>query len=130
MLYQLLYVSTLSADQPLSAVAAIAHQARVANARMGITALLVFDGQNFCQLLEGDRKLVLKLIERIRSDPRHTGVEVLHHGPLAERSFSGFRLNFTNGEDDGDRTPLQALEALDGETAVAAFHALRADLPL
>ena len=127
LLYQVLYVSTLSPDHPLSVVADIAHRARVRNAERGITALLAFDGQNFCQLLEGERKPVLSLTERIRSDARHVGVEVLYHGPLQARRFKDFQLAFTNGDEE---TSFSHLEALDGSAALAAFERLRAALPL
>ncbi len=127
MLYQVLYVSTLAPDQPLSVVAKIAHHARVANGRLAIGALLVFDGLRFCQLIEGDRKPVLSLIERIRADARHTGVEVLHHGPLSARRYREFQLVFTSGEEDNSLLPL---EALDGQAALTAFEQLCATLPV
>ena len=81
-LYEVLYVSTLAPDQPLQVVAEIAAHARPANASMDITGLLIFDGQRFCQQLEGPQKAVLKLMERIGDDTRHVNVEVVHHGLL------------------------------------------------
>lgn len=125
-LYQVLYVSTLCADQPLSIVASIAHHARAVNVGRGITALLVFDGQRFCQLLEGEARPVLSLASRIYEDSRHQDVEVLQHGPADKRRFEGFQLAFTNGEEDLSLAPLIAL---DGQAAVDAFDALRARLP-
>jgi hypothetical protein len=124
-LYEALYVSTLAPDQPVTVVAEIAGQARTRNALLGITGLLVFDGMRFCQQLEGSQKEVLKLAERIRNDPRHTGVEILHHGPLAQRRFHQFSLAFTTVD---DTELLARLELLDGEAAMAAFEALRAGL--
>lgn len=124
-LYEALYVSTLAEGQPVAVVAEIAGHAHVNNARRGITGLLIFDGMRFCQQLEGTQKEVLKLIERIRSDVRHTGVEVLHHGPLAERRFRQFSLAFTAVE---DTEVIARMEKLDGEAAIAAFEALRAEL--
>lgn len=126
-LYEALYVSTLAPDQPLSVVADIAGRARTRNASLGITGLLIFDGMRFCQQLEGPQKEVLKLTERIRNDPRHTGVEVLHHGPLAERRFRQFSLAFTSVE---DTEALVQLEQFDGQAAMAAFEALRKGLEL
>ncbi len=125
-LYQLLYVSTLRAEVPLTVVAEIAHRARVANAELGITALLVFDGVHFCQLLEGDRRRVLSLADRIFEDARHQSVEVLHHGAIEKRRFDGFHLAFTTGEDD---MSLASLVDLDGDEAVSAFAVLRERLP-
>ena len=124
-LYQVLYVSTLAPGQPLGVVAEIAAQARVANGQLDITGLLMFDGQRFCQQLEGPKKQVLKLIERIRNDPRHTKVEVLHHGPLAGRRFHQFSLAFSTVE---DVDALERMEQLDGDAALAAFDVVRSEL--
>ena len=44
-LYEVLYVSTIAPDQPLSVVAEIAGRARFVNAELDITGLLIFDGQ-------------------------------------------------------------------------------------
>lgn len=126
-LYQLLYVSTLSAAQPLNVVADIANHARARNAERDVSAILVFDGQRFCQLLEGDRRPVLSLAERITHDPRHESVEVLHHGSLTARRFDGFRLAFTSGEDD---MSLDTYAAMSGEEALRAFEALLQRLPV
>ena len=124
-LYEVLYVSTIAPDQPLSVVAEIAGRARFVNAELDITGLLIFDGQRFCQQLEGPQKAVLKLIERIRNDPRHVNVEVLHHGPLAGRRFQQFSLAFSTVE---DADALARMERLDGEAALAAFEAMRGEL--
>ena len=124
-LYEVLYVSTLAPGQPLSVVAEIAVRARIANTRDGITGLLVFDGQRFCQQLEGSRKLVLKLIEKIREDARHVNVEVVHHGELAQRRFTQFSLAFSTVD---DVEALAELERLDGRAALTAFDNLRSQL--
>ncbi len=124
-LYEVLYVSTLAPDQPLSVVAEIAARARLVNVQLDITGLLVFDGQRFCQQLEGPQKAVLKLIERIRNDPRHINVEIVHNGPLAGRRFQQFSLAFSTVE---DADALARMERLDGEAALAAFEAMRGEL--
>ena len=46
-LYEVLYVSTLAPEQPLSVVAEIAGRARQVNAELDVTGLLIFDGQRF-----------------------------------------------------------------------------------
>ena len=124
-LYEVLYVSTLAPDQPTAVVAEIAAKARQVNAQLDITGLLIFDGQRFCQQLEGPQKAVLKLIERIRNDPRHVNVEVVHNGPLARRRFQQFSLAFSTVE---DADALARMERLDGEAALAAFEAMRGEL--
>lgn len=120
-LYEVLYVSTLAPEAPISVVAAIARKARPANHEKEITGLLIFDGMRFCQQLEGGQKAVMALLERIRHDARHVNVEVLHHGPLLERRFKCFSLGYPSADSD---EALAQLERLDGQVAVDALVAL------
>lgn len=120
-LHEVLYVSTLSPDSPVKVVSQIAVKARIANEAAAITGLLVFDGMRFCQQIEGPRKEVLALIERIRQDPRHVNVEILHHAPLAERRFRRFSLGYP-ATDDVD--VLACIEDAGPEQAMAQFLAL------
>ena len=120
-LHEVLYVSTIAMHAPISVVGDIAVQSRAANQRIDVTGLLIFDGMRFCQQLEGAQKDVLKLMERICQDRRHTHVEIVHLGPLAQRRFRQFNLGYATVEDE-DR--LARLEALDGPAAVSAFLAL------
>ena len=126
-LHEILYVSTLKTGEPISIVADIAAKARVFNESQNITGLLVFDGMRFCQQLEGERKPVMALLERISQDPRHTNVEVLHHAPLEARRFRRFSLGYTT-VDDVD--VLEKLEQLDGQAAMDFFVSLISTLDL
>ena len=120
-LYEAIYVSTLAPGRPISSVADIVRKARIANLRQEITGLLIFDGMRFCQQLEGMKKQVLGLMEKIRLDPRHINVKIVHHGELANRRFNGFRLGYTSAVDP---ELLERLENLQGLAAVSAFVAL------
>lgn len=126
-LYEVLYVSVLAPGVPVSAVAAIASHARAANAQRGITGLLVFDGNCFCQQLEGMQKNVLSTMDCICQDPRHVQVSVVHQGRLAARRFSSFSLAFSTVE---DADFLTELALLDGEAALQAFESLRENVLL
>ena len=120
-LYEAIYVSTIAPGLAISSVADIAGKSRIANQRQGITGLLIFDGMRYCQQLEGTQKQVLALTEKIRHDPRHINVEIIHHGELASRRFNSFSLGYTTVEDP---EALERLEKLDGQAAVSAFLAL------
>lgn len=126
-LHEVLYLSTLAPDAPLKVVASIASQARKANQAAGITGLLVFDGMQFCQHIEGPRKAVLALTERIRQDPRHVDVDILYHGPLAQRRFRHFGLGYTAVE---DVDVLARLRDAGADAALAQFLALEPTLDL
>lgn len=122
-LYEVLYTSQLAPGTPVTDVARIASHARQANAQRGLTGLLVFDGQRFCQQLEGTQKNVLSVMARIWQDTRHVELNVVHQGTLAARRFSGFALAFSAVE-QGDL--IEQIEQLDGASALQAFEALRA----
>ena len=76
--FQLLYVSHLASHCDFSVVKEIVDVARRSNPALGITGALLFDGERFCQLLEGGEPEVRALMSRIAADSRHTGVRVLH----------------------------------------------------
>jgi Sensors of blue-light using FAD len=79
---QFLYVSRLAPGADFTVVNEIARAARHHNPGHGITGALLFDGERFCQLIEGPRAAVDALMQRIHADPRHTGVLTLHSGEL------------------------------------------------
>ncbi|MBA3594610.1 MAG: BLUF domain-containing protein [Pseudomonadota bacterium] len=126
-LHEVLYVSTLSPDSPVKVVSQIAAKARLANEASGTTGLLVFDGMRFCQQIEGPRKAVLALTERILLDPRHVNVEILHHGPLRERRFRRFSPGYVV-TDDVD--VLGRMQEAGPEQAMAQFLALLPSIDL
>lgn len=126
-LHEVIYVSTIAADAPLSVVADIAGKARIANEALHITGLLIFDGMHFCQQLEGNQKDVLALIERIQKDPRHSHMTVVYQGPLQERRFERFCLGYTYVADED---VLAQLALLNGQAVIDAFLALHPTLDL
>ncbi len=126
-LYEVLYVSRLDSAVPFSAVAVITRHARTANEARQVTGLLVFDGHRFCQQIEGHKKTVLALIEKIKVDPRHKHVEVVHHGDLAQRRFHAFSMGYSAVE---DVDVLAALEQQYGQQAMASFMKLAATVEL
>ena len=126
-LHEVLYVSTMAPAAPISIVAEIAPKARVANLAHEITGLLIFDGMRFSQQLEGRPEEVRALMDRICNDPRHTNIEIIHQGPLAERRFRCWSLGYVSL--DGMEA-LEGLTQLSGKTAIDAFMALLPELDL
>ncbi|MFM7347960.1 MAG: BLUF domain-containing protein [Erythrobacter sp.] len=85
MLSQYLYIST-APTLPRDEVDAILAASARNNPARGITGLLLFNGRNFLQLLEGEAEEVAALMDRITADPRHSGVSVLDRRTIAERA--------------------------------------------
>ncbi|EWS55520.1 Sensors of blue-light using FAD [Methylibium sp. T29] len=94
-------------------------EARQLNAEQSITGVLVFDGAQVCQYVEGEVGTIDALIERLMVDPRHEQLKVLHHATLqGERRFARWRLGYLMLDDGRDLT---RFDALSGEGAIASF---------
>ena len=124
-LARLLYISDLSPGTRATEVSRIVGSSRRRNAKDSITGLLIFDGDRFCQYVEGPPAAVAALNDRLDHDARHVRMEVLLEGPFAgPRRFSDWRLGYV---DVVDADELGAMRGLDGDAAMAAFEQL---LPL
>ncbi len=78
--YELLYASWSAPGFEVSSLSGLVQEAREKNRRLGITSMLAFDGERFCQLLEGEGEAVNKLLSTVRNDARHHGYSLLHAG--------------------------------------------------
>lgn len=124
----ILYCSVLSPTAGPTCVGDIVRTARRTNAAQQVTGVLVFDGQRFCQYLEGPHAAVAALVDRIRHDPRHTDFTLLDdsalHGP---RRFHGRPFAYALAD---DAEPLAQLQRLRGPQALAGLGALMPQLDL
>jgi hypothetical protein len=68
--------------------------ARERNDLHGVTGMLVFAAGSFLQLFEGEDDAVEIIWDRIRMDPRHGGIRVLHDGPARTRLFGEWSMGF------------------------------------
>ena len=89
---RLIYVSTAESAVNDATISQILVQANRHNDENGITGLMLYNGMNFMQALEGDRAVVLPLMERIHRDPRHSGVIILRHEPIKTRAFPNWSM--------------------------------------
>jgi Sensors of blue-light using FAD len=116
---QFLYLSRIKGSKPFETVSAIVAEARPRNARDGITGLLVFDGAQVCQYVEGGVVPLERLVRRLYADPRHHDLRVLHQGALTgARRFPSFSLGYLLPSEFED---VALFEAMRGEAAVQAL---------
>ena len=83
----LTYTSLARLDLQASDLENIHRAARELNALDGITGLLVFNGTHFLQIIEGAPDAIDELLDRLRRDPRHNGLEVRDEQQVERRSF-------------------------------------------
>ncbi|WBU37494.1 BLUF domain-containing protein [Homoserinibacter sp. YIM 151385] len=93
-LYTALYTSRSREPFDDGALDALLRTSRAANAERRITGMLLYRGGRFVQVLEGPRRAVLELLDRIRDDERHSDVRVLIDGPIAGRDFDNWSMGF------------------------------------
>ncbi len=91
-------------------------KARVANARRGVSGMLLYKSGSFLQVLEGEAGDVEALIATIERDPRHEDVRILRKdaGP---RQFGEWSMGFQNLSD------LRLVEAGESDLMSAPFDA-------
>ena len=97
-LYRLVYTSRNqmpgSEAAMAEAVAQILETSRRNNVRADVTGALMFNGGAFAQVLEGPRRGVEQIFERIQRDMRHGDVTVLQCGPVESRGFTNWSMAF------------------------------------
>ena len=86
-LKSLTYTSLARLDLTARDIEAIHRTARDVNSIEGITGLLIFNGTHFLQIVEGSPLAIDDLVERLRRDPRHSGIEIRDQRGIDERSF-------------------------------------------
>ena len=97
-LVELSYLSEAVSDMSFLGLMRLLESARVFNQKNGITGILLYDNQQFGQIIEGERASVMKAWKRIQDDKRHHRVELLEIREITERSFPDWLLRFYGGE--------------------------------
>ncbi len=94
MLKQLFYVSRVRHVLSESGVRAILDTSRRNNRRADITGCLLFSGRHFAQILEGEEAAVTEVKERVRADPRHTGMTVAFEREIDMRRYQEWSMGY------------------------------------
>lgn len=98
MLIRLFYISTAANGLTRADHEQILVASRRNNRMKGITGLLVAKGRYFAQALEGEVAAVTETIERIKKDPRHSGIVVLSKSEVTQRIFPGWDMGYRDIE--------------------------------
>lgn len=73
-----MYTSKLTDISNVACVTEIIKKSRINNERLNLKGLMLFDGVNFCQYIEGPPENIEHISEKICADSRHTDI-VLHY---------------------------------------------------
>ena len=121
-LRSLTYTSLASLHLSVADVESIHRTARDLNAIDGVTGILVFNGTHFLQIIEGADAAIGDLLERLRRDPRHSGLEVRDDRPIHDRSFPDWSMELVRVKG----TYLEAKETLSGRIPESVVPDVRA----
>ncbi len=97
-LVELSYLSEAVSDMSFLGLMRLLESARAFNQTHGITGILLYDNQQFGQIIEGERANIMKVWKRIQEDKRHHRIELLEIREISERSYPDWLLRFYGGE--------------------------------
>jgi len=89
-----IYASAASHAFEPAALAQLLMSARVNNAALGLTGMLLYTEGCFFQVLEGPDEVVDTLYRKIEGDPRHMQVTRIIREPIHKRSFDAWTMGF------------------------------------
>ena len=98
-------------------------KARVANAALGITGMLVYVNGNFLQVIEGTEASIDALFAKISKDPRHKRMLVIVREPIMTRSFPDWSMGFEALLPADVETLIGENDFFDSGTCLAAMDA-------
>ena len=116
---ELIYRSLLVDPRGAHVVPEILRLARSHNAIHGITGILLFDGERFCQHLEGDAVEIDRVFRAIKADRRHRDVEVLVEGPIVARVYSTWSMAYAL---EASRSLIDTLGSVPADQVARELH--------
>nr|WP_249431500.1 diguanylate phosphodiesterase [Enterobacter chengduensis] len=105
----LIYRSQLNLSQPSTELRELVERARIRNANLNITGVLLAKGSDVLQILEGSEESVLKLFHKIRDDRRHSGVVELMRDYGPRRRFENVGMLLFDLQTQSPKAVLQSV---------------------
>ncbi len=107
MRYTISYVSTVNPEVSKIDIANLMDYVKVNNRLLNITGILIYSEGNFLQVLEGTKRDILALFEKIKKDPRHYNIITMLDKEIDDNSFSDYHSSFTVISDHNGPIELQ-----------------------
>lgn len=101
-MFQLAYVSNTRIPFHAADLAALALQSAEKNKQLRVTGFLNFRAEKFFQFLEGEKEVVLVLMDTIRDDERHQVVKEMQLGAFPGRLFPDWSMRYLTAYDVGE----------------------------
>ncbi len=109
-LHNVMYVSSATSLLNQEELDLLVRKSQLKNAHFDVTGCLIYHDGNILQYLEGTKSSVDFIYGSIVLDSRHTGIQRLCYGPVAQRSFKDWRMALKDVPDtEYDYTSLYTL---------------------
>ena len=128
MLFQLSYISASVNPFDEEELVQLLKKARAKNSAKNITGFLVYDGDHFFQLLEGEESDVRDLFEVISQDQRHKRVTTLLEQKVEERTLPDWSMQYFLPGDFELKDRLSILDVLASKHEKEALSGILAEL--
>ncbi len=99
-MFELVYTSIAKKDINKQDITDLLQEAQSFNKEHGITGCLLFHGNEFLQILEGEKDTVKKLYAKIANDKRHKHVTLIIEKEEKERVFADWSMAYHELSDD------------------------------
>lgn len=107
----ILYVSVADPELVSDDIYQLVGNAQQRNAADNISGVMLYNGSNFLQLIEGEEAIIDACFARIHTDPRHSGVITLRNDICAVREFPRWAMRYSLVEQPSETTLAAVREA-------------------
>jgi hypothetical protein len=107
----ILYVSVADPELVSDDIYALVGNSQARNQADGISGLMLYNGSNFLQLIEGEAAALDACFARIQRDPRHSGVITLRDEGSTVREFPNWAMRYSLVEQPVENTIKAVREA-------------------
>lgn len=97
---QLTYLSTPTRAMSNDDLMDILEKARLNNANIGVSGMLLYTGEGFVQVLEGEEKVIDDLVNLIKKDPRHKNFRIIERKKIDSRDYAEWTMGFKRVDKD------------------------------
>lgn len=108
MLIQLIYRSRAQSGLVPQALSQLASALLERNLALKVSGLLLYDGEYFLQVLEGDSEVVDPLYETVCRDARHSDIVLLLRDPIPYGHFNDFKVDILDIRDAHGLSPSES----------------------
>jgi hypothetical protein len=119
---RIIYCSQSTVDFSPEELIALLELARAKNEQSGLSGMLLYSGQSFLQMLEGEPAALEETYARILTDDRHVNLRLLMSAEVPARLFPDWTMGFEHVDDE------ELAEDLEGFTPEIEYPLVNPDL--